>query len=102
LTAVTHSPALVSGQSPGFFTTVSSNGQTNAIIWAVSHPASVTSNGIFLYAFDPSVSGTMKQLFQGTAGSWPNFKANANLVPVVANGRVYVASNKQLQIFGLK
>ena len=26
---------------------------------------------------------------------------NANIVPVVANGRVYVASNKQLTIFGL-
>jgi hypothetical protein len=27
---------------------------------------------------------------------------NSNQVPVVANGKVYVASNKQLQIFGLK
>ena len=102
LTAVTHSPALISGQSPGFFTSVSSNGRTNTIIWAVSHPASNTSTGILLYAFDPSVAGTMKVLFQGTAGDWPNFKGNANVVPVVANGRVYVASNKQLQIFGLK
>ena len=102
LVGVAHSPALISGQSPGFFTTISSNGRTNAIIWALSHPASNTSPGILLYAFDPSVSGTMTQLFQGTAGAWPNFKGNANLVPVVANGRVYVASNRQLQIFGLK
>jgi hypothetical protein len=27
--------------------------------------------------------------------------SNANVVPTVANGKVYVASNKQLQIFGL-
>jgi hypothetical protein len=36
------------------------------------------------------------------AGNWPNVQGNSNLVPVVANGRVFVASNKQLQIFGLK
>jgi hypothetical protein len=35
------------------------------------------------------------------AGNWPNLTGNANLVPVVANGQVFVASNKQLQIFGL-
>jgi len=44
----------------------------------------------------------MTPLFQGNAGAWPNFRGNANLVPVVANGHVYVASNRQLQIFGLK
>ena len=31
----------------------------------------------------------------------PTPAANANIVPVVANGKVYVASNKQLTIFGL-
>jgi hypothetical protein len=44
----------------------------------------------------------MTQLFKGGADSWPNTGGNSNLVPVVANGQVYVASNKQLQIFGLK
>ena len=34
----------------------------------------------------------MKPLFKGTAGAWPNRTANANLVPVVANGQVFVAS----------
>jgi hypothetical protein len=44
----------------------------------------------------------MTQLFKGGAGPWPNTGGNSNLVPVVANGQVNVASNKQLQIFGLK
>jgi hypothetical protein len=44
----------------------------------------------------------MKTLFKGAAGTWPNLTGNANLVPVVANGQVLVASNKQLQIFGLR
>ena len=41
-------------------------------------------------------------LWKGTAGYWPNTGGNADLVPTVANGRVYVASNQQLQIFGLR
>jgi len=36
------------------------------------------------------------------AGYWPLTGANANLVPVVTNGKVYVGSYKQLAIFGLK
>jgi hypothetical protein len=56
-----------------------------------------------LFAFSPDAGGSkMTQLFKGGAGSWPNTGGNSNLVPVVANGQVYVAGNKQLQIFGLK
>jgi len=43
----------------------------------------------------------MTQLFHGVAGIWPNVNGNSNLVPVVANGKVYVASYRQLRIFGL-
>jgi hypothetical protein len=43
----------------------------------------------------------MSQIFVHPAGSWPNLTGNLNSVPVVANGKVYVVSNKQLQIFGL-
>src|SRR5260370_1996640 len=47
----------------------------------------------------------LKQLFKATAGRWdvphPSFDgANSNIVPVVANGHVYVASYKELDIFG--
>jgi len=42
----------------------------------------------------------IKKLLVGS-GTWPNLSGNANLVPVVANGQVFVASYKQLQIFGL-
>jgi Bacterial Ig-like domain (group 3) len=104
LTNVTNSSGLGNNvQDPGFFTSISSNGTANPIIWAISRPAT-TSNGapISLYAFDPeSGGGTMSQLFKATAGAWPNTTGNANLVPVVANGLVFVASHQQLQIFGL-
>jgi hypothetical protein len=44
----------------------------------------------------------MTLLFHANAGAWPNFGGDLNQVPVVANGKVYVATDKQLQIFGLK
>jgi hypothetical protein len=98
------SPGMASGQDPGFFTTVSSDGEKgkSAIIWAVSRPNNPSPGDISLYAFkgEPS-GGSLAQLFQATAGTWPNVQGNANIVPVVANGKVYVASNKQLTIFGL-
>jgi hypothetical protein len=103
LTRVSLSPKIVNGQGAGFFTSVSSSGKTNPIIWAVSRPASPASKAILLYAFNPDSGGsTMTQLFRGFAGTWPYFPAHSNLVPIVANGKVYVASYKQLAIFGLK
>ena len=99
------------GQDPGFFTSVSSNGtgaSSDPIIWAVSRPTSAGSAAspgpIGLWAFKGQPTGsTLQQLFQGTAGGWftPWNNANANIVPVVANGEVFVASYKQLRIFGL-
>ena len=96
------SGTISSGQDPGFFTSISSNGTTNAVIWALSRPVSNSQPAITLYAFNPDAGGsTMPVLFQAPAGSWPNYGNNANLVPVVANGEVFVASYQQLQIFGL-
>jgi PQQ enzyme repeat len=96
------SPSIGGSQNPGFFTTISSNGTANPIIWALSHPPDTAGSPIYLFAFNPDAGGSkMKQLFKAQAGSWPNVTGNSNLVPVVANGRVFVASNMQLQIFGL-
>jgi len=103
LVGVTRSPKLTSGQNAGFFTSVSSNGNATPIIWALTRPVSRSSTAIGLYAFNPDAGGkTMTLLFHANAGSWPNFGGDSNQVPVVANGKVYVASNKELEIFGLK
>ena len=88
-------------QDAGFFTSVSSNGTGNPIIWALSRP-STTDLSVYLYAFNPDSGTNMTTLFKGQAGTWPNLGGNANLVPVVANGKVFVASHQQLRIFGLK
>ena len=90
-----------SEQDPGFFTVVSSNlySLKSAIIWAVARPAS--SAPLTLYAFAAkAANGTFKQLYSAPAGQWPNLGGDANIVPVVANGKVYVAAYKSLMIFG--
>ena len=107
-----------SGQDGGFFTAVSCSstikfGQCNSgagIIWAVSRPTG-TPTTVTLYAFAAiAPTGTFTKLFSGPAGSWPSTGHNANIVPVVANGKVYVASafldasgklRGQLNIFGI-
>jgi hypothetical protein len=94
--------------SVGFFTSVSSRRRSNAIVWAVSRPD--MSSGpplLWLYAFKAvpgAASGSLPRLFHAVAGVWsPTARdgANSSSVPVVANGKVYVASYQQLAIFGL-
>jgi hypothetical protein len=78
----------------------------------VGRPTDPSTTAVTLYAFNAAASsdGTLPQLFSAAAGSWPNTDGNANIVPVVANGKVYVASaykdtsgntRGQLAIFGV-
>jgi hypothetical protein len=92
--------ALVTGQDGGFFTSVSSRNLVagTAVVWAVTRPVSPNPGTIQLVAISPATGAT---LLRTPAGTWPNNGANANLVPTVANGHVYVASYKNLSIFGL-
>jgi len=98
------SAALPSGQDPGFFTTITStkNGK-HAIIWALARPQSVPGPmTLFALRAEPSHgSSQLQTLFQETAGFWASSYGNANAVPVVANGKAYVATYQQLDIFGL-
>jgi hypothetical protein len=100
-----------STHDPGFFTAISSNGaksSSDPIIWAVSRPTSYGSATspapLNLVALKGQPSGTtLQQIFSAQAGAWwtPMNNANPNIVPVVVNGKVFVASYKQLRIFGL-
>jgi hypothetical protein len=123
-------PPSASPGGGGFFTSISStNNEDNAIIWAVNQvsrfiyacdpeattnfstltkkcqdqsPSGFSCNEVWLYAFDASqVDNKLPQIFMAQAGFWdPSTLGKANIVPVVANGRVYVASWGQLDIFG--
>ena len=99
-----YSAGLPGAQDPGFFTSVSSDGNhPGGIIWALARPQNVPGNiTLFALSAEPTSSGSqLATLYQGAAGSWESGGGNANLVPVVANGKVYVASYEQLDIFGL-
>lgn len=97
LVAAARSAALNTGQNGGFFTSVSSNGTASPIIWALTRPTSQLK--INLLAFNPETK--MQQIFHTTAGTWPSLYGDSNQVPTVANGKVYVASYKELKIYGL-
>lgn len=85
---------------PGFFTSVSSNGTNakTAIVWAMGRPTDFSQEQLKLHAFDAEKGG---QIFVANAGYWTNSISDSNTVPVVANGKVYVATVKSLAIFGL-
>lgn len=90
---------IANGQNSGFFTSVSSNGTTakTAVVWAVGRPTDSNPATVDLYAIDPD-NGT--QLYSGAAGAWPNTGGDSNIVPTIANGLVYVASDQMLTILG--
>jgi hypothetical protein len=101
------------GLDAGMMTGVSSNGQSNSILWVLQRPnGSTATNGpINLYAFStapPVKSRALTQLFPtsstvggGLAGTWNELSGGYWGQPVIANGQVFVASNKQLSIFSL-
>jgi hypothetical protein len=98
------SPALNSGQFPGFFTSVSSNGThaNSAVIWAVARPTNVDPGYVYLWAFDPANGSAALLPAPAPSGAWPNgYWLNANVVPTVANGQVFVASYGTVAIYGL-
>lgn len=90
----------------GSIPVISSNGTTagTAIAWFVQKPQTSSDSDpgtpVTLRAFD--ASNLSSQLFSAQAGTFTHaVNSNANIVPTVANGKVYIASNKQLNIFGL-
>lgn len=93
------STAITTGQDGGFFTSISSNGTKagSAVIWAVGRPTSVPGT-MPLYAIDPA---TGKIIYTASAGNWASGNSNADTVPTVAKGHVYVATDQELAIFGL-
>jgi outer membrane protein assembly factor BamB len=91
-------------QNNGSFTTISSNGPSSpaapAIIWSVERPGKGKAlTARTLYAFNAATGAVLTSI--PNAAVWSQLTANANIVPVVANGKVYVASDKLLNIFGL-
>jgi hypothetical protein len=84
---------------PGGAITVSANGNTNGIVWAVQKNGD-TSPGV-LFAYDARNVGT--ELYNSTqAGSRDTLDIAAKFTPsTIVNGKVFIGSMNQLTVYGL-
>lgn len=91
------STTTVSFSNRGTVPSVSSNGTTNGIVWALDGP-----NGI-LYAFDAANLATALYDSNQAALNRDHFARVAGhfITPVVANGRVYFGTGTTIAVFGL-
>jgi len=104
------SPVKSVAQSPMKFTigatpSISANGQTNGIVWAIARQDLLSTKpgtkAAILYAFDATNVG--HQLYASSTNSVRD-KAGAGVkfvVPTIANGKVYVPTQTELDVYGL-
>jgi len=80
---------------PGTTPSVSANGTTNGIVWAIEN------SGAVLYAFDATdLTKVLYDSSQAPSGR-DSFSGNKFITPMVANGRVYVGTPTSVAVFGL-
>ena len=86
---------------PGASPSVSSNGNTNGIVWTLRTDAYNVGGPAILYAFDASNIAT--ELYDSTQNSARDAAGTANKFsfPTIANGKVYVPTANELDVYGL-
>jgi hypothetical protein len=82
---------------PGSTPSVSSNGSQNGIIWAVENQSGA---GV-LHAYNPASIGTELYDSNQAANSRDHFSDNKYIVPMIANGKVFVGTGSSVAVFGL-
>jgi hypothetical protein len=89
------SASAVSFEYPGTTPSISANGSSNGIVWAVEN-----GNTGVLHAYDATNLGS--ELYNSTqAGSRDRFTDNKFVTPMIANGKVYVGTPNSVAVFGL-
>ena len=80
---------------PGTTPSVSANGTTNGIVWAIEN------NGAILFAYD--ATDLTKELYDSNqaANSRDHFSGNKFIALVIVNGKVYVGTPTSVAVFGL-
>jgi hypothetical protein len=80
---------------PGTTPSVSANGTTNGIVWAIEN------SGAVLYAYD--ATDLTKELYNSNqaANNRDHFSGNKFIMPMVVNGKVYVGTQTSVAVFGL-
>ncbi len=92
-----HSPT--SFGYPGTTTSVSANGATNGIVWAIENGSTGT-----LHAYDATNLGSELYNSNQAANGRDQFTTNSNckfVTPMIANGKVYVGTAGAVVVFGL-
>ena len=77
---------------PGTTPSISANGTSNAIVWAVENGSS----GGVLHAYD--ATNLANELYNSGPSA---FSDNKFMVPTIANGKVYVGTPSSVVVFGL-
>jgi hypothetical protein len=80
---------------PGTTPSVSANGSSGGIVWAIEN-----AGGGVLHAFD--ATDLSNELYNSNqAGSRDHFADNKFVTPMIANGKVYVGTRNSVAVFGL-
>jgi hypothetical protein len=91
----------ITSSFPGVSPVISSNGTSAGILWAVRSDGYSAGNPAILYAFDATNVGT--HLYDSTQNAARDSagKAVKFVVPVVTNGKVYVGTQTEVDVYGL-
>lgn len=96
------SQASTAFEGHGATPSISANGGSNGIVWAVRvDDSTATADSALLYAYDASdvsreLYNTSQNSDRDDLGQGQNF-----IVPTIANGKVYVAARNQVSVYGL-
>ena len=81
---------------PGATPTISANGMTNGIVWAVENGTVAV-----LHAYDATNLGSELYNSNQASGSRDQFSGNKFITPMIANGKVFVGTARSVAVFGL-
>ena len=95
LTAMPTSSSSESYAYPGTSPSISANGTSNAIVWAIGNAGS----GV-LHAYD--ATNLANELYNSSTVPADSFADNKFVTPTIANGKVYVGTTSSVAVFGLK
>src|SRR5882724_6720313 len=85
---------------PGASPSISANGTTSSIVWAVDTSAYSSNGNAILHAYDATNLATQLFISTGVSTNAAGIVINF-VVPTVANGKVYLGTANELDVYGL-